>query len=218
MRATSSQSRVFSGGGGGIGYRGGGCNCYCYCSDRQPPENRSMLLGELATGSGEATRRYHNNLKSHTIGESTYCCCYCRFRSSNSSFHTFLSWRTSELTSSSLHHSYNNNSNNDNNCNKIAQRDSQNLHKTNQQRRSSIIISNPLIGHLFYLVLALMVADHFCTQQVAAHPDANRLYEDLMMTYHRFARPVQNDSNTLTVKLGLRLSQLIDVVSKHSLS
>lgn len=46
-----------------------------------------------------------------------------------------------------------------------------------------------------------------------ANSDANRLYEDLMMSYNRFVRPVQNDSDTLVVKLGLKLSQLIDVVS-----
>jgi hypothetical protein len=49
--------------------------------------------------------------------------------------------------------------------------------------------------------------------QAGANPDANRLYEDLMMSYNRFVRPVQNDSDTLLVKLGLKLSQLIDVVS-----
>ena len=46
-----------------------------------------------------------------------------------------------------------------------------------------------------------------------ANPDANRLYEDIMMSYNRFIRPVQNNSDTLVVKLGLKLSQLIDVVS-----
>lgn len=51
-----------------------------------------------------------------------------------------------------------------------------------------------------------------CSSQVGANSDANRLYEDLMMSYNRFVRPVQNDSDTLIVKLGLKLSQLIDVV------
>lgn len=50
-------------------------------------------------------------------------------------------------------------------------------------------------------------------QSVGANSDANRLYEDLMMSYNRFVRPVQNDSDLLVVKLGLKLSQLIDVVS-----
>lgn len=46
-----------------------------------------------------------------------------------------------------------------------------------------------------------------------ANSDANRLYEDLMMTYNRIVRPVQNNSDRVLVKLSLKLSQLIDVVS-----
>lgn len=53
------------------------------------------------------------------------------------------------------------------------------------------------------------------TTKAASNTDANRLYEDLMMSYNRFVRPVQNDSDTLVVKLGLKLSQLIDVVSRR---
>ena len=49
---------------------------------------------------------------------------------------------------------------------------------------------------------------------VEANNDAKRLYEDLMMSYNRFVRPVGNDSDTLILKMGLKLSQLIDVVSK----
>lgn len=45
------------------------------------------------------------------------------------------------------------------------------------------------------------------------NPDAKRLYDDLMSSYNRLIRPVVNNSDTLTVKLGLKLSQLIDVVS-----
>lgn len=47
-----------------------------------------------------------------------------------------------------------------------------------------------------------------------ANPDAKRLYDDLMSSYNRLIRPVVNNSDTLTVRLGLKLSQLIDVVSK----
>lgn len=46
-----------------------------------------------------------------------------------------------------------------------------------------------------------------------ANPDANRLYEDLMMTYNKIVRPVANESERVVVKLSLKLSQLIDVVS-----
>ena len=44
------------------------------------------------------------------------------------------------------------------------------------------------------------------------NPHAKRLYDDLLSNYNRLIRPVNNDTDTLTVKLGLKLSQLIDVV------
>lgn len=47
-----------------------------------------------------------------------------------------------------------------------------------------------------------------------ANADANRLYEDLMMTYNRIIRPIRNTSDRVVVKLSLKLSQLIEVVSK----
>lgn len=47
----------------------------------------------------------------------------------------------------------------------------------------------------------------------AANPDAKRLYDDLLSNYNRLIRPVGNNSDRLTVKMGLRLSQLIDIVS-----
>ena len=46
-----------------------------------------------------------------------------------------------------------------------------------------------------------------------ANPDAKRLYDDLLSNYNRLIRPVVNNSETLTVWLGLKLSQLIEVVS-----
>lgn len=45
------------------------------------------------------------------------------------------------------------------------------------------------------------------------NPDAKRLYDDLLSTYNRLIRPVSNNTETVLVKLGLRLSQLIDLVS-----
>ncbi|XP_059490094.1 acetylcholine receptor subunit beta-like 2 isoform X1 [Neocloeon triangulifer] len=46
---------------------------------------------------------------------------------------------------------------------------------------------------------------------VEANPDAKRLYDDLLSNYNRLIRPVNNNSETLTVWLGLKLSQLIEV-------
>lgn len=49
---------------------------------------------------------------------------------------------------------------------------------------------------------------------VRANPDARRLYDDLLSDYNRLIRPVFNASDRVTVKLGLRLSQLMDLVSQ----
>ncbi|XP_063993392.1 acetylcholine receptor subunit alpha-like 1 [Diachasmimorpha longicaudata] len=51
----------------------------------------------------------------------------------------------------------------------------------------------------------------------SANPDAKRLYDDLLSNYNRLIRPVGNNSDRLTVKMGLRLSQLIDVNLKNQI-
>ena len=45
------------------------------------------------------------------------------------------------------------------------------------------------------------------------NPDAKRLYDDLLSNYNKLVRPVVNVSDAVEVKLKLKLSQLIDVVS-----
>ena len=47
----------------------------------------------------------------------------------------------------------------------------------------------------------------------SANPDAKRLYDDLLSNYNRLIRPVSNHTDKVTVKLGVRLSQLVDLVS-----
>lgn len=61
---------------------------------------------------------------------------------------------------------------------------------------------------LFVASLILLVTG-FCS----GNPDAKRLYDDLLSNYNRLIRPVSNNTDTIVVKLGLRLSQLIDLVS-----
>lgn len=46
-----------------------------------------------------------------------------------------------------------------------------------------------------------------------ANTDAERLYDDLINGYNSLIRPVGNNSDRLTVKMALKLSQLIEVVS-----
>ncbi|XP_053671873.1 acetylcholine receptor subunit alpha-like 2 isoform X2 [Anopheles nili] len=52
---------------------------------------------------------------------------------------------------------------------------------------------------------------------VWANPDAKRLYDDLLSNYNRLIRPVSNNTDTVLVKLGLRLSQLIDLNLKDQI-
>lgn len=61
------------------------------------------------------------------------------------------------------------------------------------------------------LFVTIFIALQFATG--LANPEAKRLYDDLLSNYNRLIRPVGNNSDRLTVKMGLRLSQLIDVVS-----
>ena len=62
------------------------------------------------------------------------------------------------------------------------------------------------------LVTAVLLSIH---TPVHGNPDAKMLYNDLLRKngYNKLIRPVGNNSDTLTVKLGLKLSQLIDIVS-----
>merc|ERR1719266_1862150 len=50
-----------------------------------------------------------------------------------------------------------------------------------------------------------------------ANPDAKRLYDDLLSNYNRLIRPVSNHTEKVTVKLGLRLSQLVDLNLKDQI-
>lgn len=52
---------------------------------------------------------------------------------------------------------------------------------------------------------------------VEASPDAKRLYDDLLSNYNRLIRPVGNSSDRLTVKMGLKLSQIIGVDMKRQI-
>ncbi|KAG8199968.1 hypothetical protein JTE90_006212 [Oedothorax gibbosus] len=52
---------------------------------------------------------------------------------------------------------------------------------------------------------------------VRGNDDAKRLYDDLINGYNSLIRPVGNNSDRLTVKMGLRLSQLIDVNLKNQI-
>ena len=50
----------------------------------------------------------------------------------------------------------------------------------------------------------------------SGNPDAKRLYDDLLSNYNKLVRPVANISETVTVHLKLKLSQLIAVVREQN--
>ncbi|KAL1117523.1 hypothetical protein AAG570_003839, partial [Ranatra chinensis] len=52
-------------------------------------------------------------------------------------------------------------------------------------------------------------------KQIEANPDAKRLYDDLLSNYNRLIRPVSNNTDTLTVWLGLKMSQLLEMNLKN---
>lgn len=68
------------------------------------------------------------------------------------------------------------------------------------------------------LLIIVVVFTLICSKalkQPEANPDAKRLYDDLLSNYNRLIRPVVNNTETLTVWLGLKLSQLIEVNLKN---
>lgn len=74
---------------------------------------------------------------------------------------------------------------------------------------SSVCHGHPTVMWVLTTLLALLSV-------ALANPDAKRLYDDLLSNYNRLIRPVSNNTDTVLVKLGLRLSQLIDLVSAYS--
>jgi len=51
----------------------------------------------------------------------------------------------------------------------------------------------------------------------SGNPDAKRLYDDLLSNYNKLVRPVVNTTDPLTVRIKLKLSQLIDVNLKNQI-
>ena len=66
------------------------------------------------------------------------------------------------------------------------------------------------------VVVSLCLTTTLVIENTLANPDAKRLYDDLLSNYNRLIRPVSNHTEKVTVKLGLRLSQLVDLVSTGS--
>ena len=63
------------------------------------------------------------------------------------------------------------------------------------------------------VVLSLCLTGTQVIEKAMANPDAGRLYSDLLSNYNRLIRPVSKHTEIVTIKLGLRLSQIVDLVS-----
>ena len=75
-----------------------------------------------------------------------------------------------------------------------------------------------MLTHVLFLA---MITSSFEVVQArtifnAGNPDAKRLYDDLLSNYNKLVRPVVNTTDRLKVRIKLKLSQLIDVVSSKS--
>ncbi|XP_048522619.1 acetylcholine receptor subunit alpha-L1-like [Dendroctonus ponderosae] len=66
-------------------------------------------------------------------------------------------------------------------------------------------------------LLMLVILTGTFIKTASANPDAKRLYDDLLSNYNRLIRPVRNHSTNILVKLGLRLSQLIELNLKDQI-
>ena len=81
---------------------------------------------------------------------------------------------------------------------------------------------SPLGHHRFaisekvLLILTVLLLNAFSAMDrssVSANEDAKRLYDELLISYNRHRRPAISPDKSVDVRLKLRLSQIIDVVS-----
>lgn len=70
---------------------------------------------------------------------------------------------------------------------------------------------------LIYLVSTMLLLPASDAVINMGNPDAKRLYDDLLSNYNKLVRPVQNTTDPLTVRIKLKLSQLIDVNLKNQI-
>lgn len=83
--------------------------------------------------------------------------------------------------------------------------------KLKAHARDNLAILGPDLGRArSWLYLLCLFWGLVLTQ---AHPAAKRLHDDLLSDYNRLIRPVGNHSHKVIIHLGLKLSQLIDIVS-----
>ena len=82
-----------------------------------------------------------------------------------------------------------------------------------RRRGTTPTAAPPKWACLVFLVFLFPAPSHAVIN--TGNPDAKRLYDDLLSNYNKLVRPVKNTTDPLTVRIKLKLSQLIDVVSDY---
>ncbi|KAK9506752.1 hypothetical protein O3M35_008629 [Rhynocoris fuscipes] len=72
-----------------------------------------------------------------------------------------------------------------------------------------------MIFYLLFTFISIITPAFAGIKQIEANPDAKRLYDDLLSNYNRLIRPVSNNTDTLTVWLRLKMSQLLEMNLKN---
>ncbi|KAK7478411.1 hypothetical protein BaRGS_00030336 [Batillaria attramentaria] len=72
--------------------------------------------------------------------------------------------------------------------------------------RASVVV----LSLVFFILSAVPVGD---ARRSQPDPSAKRLHYDLMSPYNALVKPSAGPNHQLTVKMGMRLSQVLDVVS-----
>ena len=74
-------------------------------------------------------------------------------------------------------------------------------------------VKNKMVGRILISLLLVLLSYSGGPAMVRCNPDAKRLYDEILSGYNKLVRPVRNVTDPVTVKVKLKLSQLIDVVS-----
>jgi nicotinic acetylcholine receptor len=80
-----------------------------------------------------------------------------------------------------------------------------------------IQISARICFSRFILIVLLFLRLSQATKSLVANQDSRRLYDDLIGGYNRLVRPVGNNSEKLTVFMGIKLTQILDVDEKNQI-
>ena len=81
---------------------------------------------------------------------------------------------------------------------------------------AAVFTTSPSLYNVFLVAVSVLLIPSLPTARTilnTGNPDAKRLYDDLLSNYNKLVRPVVNTTDPLTVRIKLKLSQLIDVVS-----